>query len=685
MAIRTNCIEYGWETSLLTINSSSYYSSSFKTIYIPENINRTFDDAMLQVHTRNDGQGGASQFGFISSIQIDSNPTESISYGTIVNNTPEQISGTFLQSVRSYFNTYFTSSRHNVKWYFRSSGAPDSTNQIGTTAKILLTYSFEDADVTTSIKTIRLPINTISAATLTTSEVYLGNHTGSIPSLDAYLPEVSKSYKDIFIEYHANDASTATTNFNLKTRIDTAPSQSRFVVSQSLQSAAYYYDIEVLSGSIATNTTHSIRISSTLTNRFTGICGILYATYEYDYTGSSQIMCSNIYGTKPLNVTNALGLKPVYFNIETYIPTTGSVILRRSGLYFTQNGATTTQRDITTDTSSYIAYTYQNGTLQTGATPTIHQLDGTGSSDSPIALEAGTNNVVVYIKNSSIGTYGGDISCGILYLNYLMNIDSGYKPLSYPTTICRYLHTSNTSVIPNGSSFGFNLQYSASLALNGKYYIDNLTNIYYYRYGKSANVPIYSIMYNSIFSEISDIYQFQINPIDINMIAWANDARYEFIIGSVAMENVIVRYPEFIPTMYNPKLNLSNTHSYQSRLISVSNNSVSGFNHMQYIVKYQKTFDVSGSIQNYSGSGAGINLTVYDSTNGMMLFQTQSLSGGVINTQWYNGHNNLFIVANTGSGYISNTIPAGSGSFVITIPSSSAVISSGEKSFTFIS
>lgn len=681
MAITTNCIEYGWETSLATTPSGSTYTTPYKPITIPETASRIFEDVSILHHVRNVGNEASTNLGYIQlSVQIDSNPTASVSCLAIVSSAAEQISLTTLFGVTEYFNAYFTASTHNVRFYTNSNDGTGGINRIGESLKLICTYKFNDALVNAGIKTVRFPINS-STSIIGTSLQYLGNYTASIPALDSYLPELNKDFKDIFVEYHGNDAGNAVTNFSLRTMIDTDASQSRFVISQSLNSAAYYYDIHNLSGSISTATTHSIRVASSLANRFTGLGGILYATYTYDYTASKAIMSSVIYPMGDVSVSKR-STDDDFAETLIYIPTTGSVWMARSGILTGQNGTGAANVLLSTDAGSLTTYTLTAGSIQTGYIPIVHQIDGTGSSNPAISLSNGYNTIRFVSKFSAPNTSAVQLG-GILLLNY---ITSASKP-------CETMHSINNTMISssanlNAATFGFYYDYSAtSSILEPNYMIDALVNVYHMKSSTNANAPIYAIFEHGCYATGSDNVANVTNPYPIGTIGLPTDSRYSFSTYYNDMTPVVMKYPEYIAKNGRNMIDLRSPHRFQFRQISLTSAAISQFGHAQWITYHSKLFPVTGSIANYSGTGADISITVYDYGTGEKLFVTQSLSGGNISTNWYSAHDNLMLVAETGSQrYVSNVLPAGSGSYLITIPTASTGAPGVpvEHSFTFI-
>lgn len=612
------------------------------------------------------------------SMQIDNQPTASWTSPSLRSQTIEQISYTQFVSSSDYFNSYFTSSEHNLKFLISS----PTTNTIGAAFKLICGYQYDDTAQTRAVKTVRLPINSITASVLGTSQVYLGNYTASIPALDSFLPENNKTYRDIFVEYHANDASAATTNFQLRSKIDTAASASRFTVSQSLQSAAYYYEIESLSGSIDTATTHSIRLASSLANRFSNIGGILYVTYEYDYT-SSRILNSNIYSMGDANLY-APQSSEAFFRKRIYIPETGSITLVRSGVYIMNGGPGPQILNIGTASSSFARYTPTAGTITTGASPLIVQVDGTGSHLPSISLNSGYNDVKLYVHYPSINVSAGNAFHGVvLYLNYIS--DNTQTPGSHTKTIQKLLVGNGSS--GNGVQTYMYSSYLASSSISDtRYFISDLTNFHHFLMGASINTPIYGMMESVCFYTGSDyFYDAYQNPLKIGQFGHTNDARFYYFPASTDMTPYIRRYPEYMNRANNPKIDIFSTHLYGIRNVHAAANAVSVNSHLHYLTYHSITGSIAGNILNYSGTGAGISLSVYEYESGEKLFSTQSKSGGVIDAYWYDTSTNIFILAETGSQrYISNIQPAGSGSFIITIPTSSGAATSVEKSFTFI-
>lgn len=678
MAIRTNCIEYGYENVVSMVPSGTLYTVS-KQITIPETTSRVFSDVTLTFHGRNSGREVVASIGlYTMSLQIDNNPSQSFIHPSgFTNATVEQVSFGLHVSGSSYFNTYFTSSRHVVSVGIKT----PNVDTIGHNFKLACTYQFDDSSTTTSIKTVRLPICSITgSAALGTGLVYLGNHTASIDALDTYLPELSKSFTDIFMEYHSNDASAATTNFSLKTQLDTAASQSRFVVSQSLQSAAYYYDIHTLSGSIDTATTHSIRVASSLASRFSNLFGILHCTYMYDYTGSTSIMNSNVYSFGNSDIFTSI-VPNSRKSKKIYIPEPGTIQLKRSGILWMHGAGQPNVFGYGITTASSATHTVQLGTLQTGMNPMMLSIDGTGSHIGPISLSSGYNDINIYY-NYTTNAPGQQTELGsLLYLNYISGKNN--FPLENTHTVLSTAVSSNSS--GNGGITYFYSPYFASASVSDPYwFISDWTMFYHRIYGTSANAPIYFISDISCFYTGSELTHSRTpnSNVNINTIAMAGDSRLYYCHSVYDFTSLVRRYNNQYAGLY-PRIDMSNSHLFYSRNVSLTVAAITMYSHLQYITYHGITFPVTGSITNYSGSGAGIPLSIFDYTTGEKLFETSSKVGGIIDTYWYDKHTNLFIVAETGSRYVSNVLPAGSGSYLITIPTAGALANS-EHSFTFI-
>ena len=682
MAIRTNTVEYGFETSNSRIISGSWFTQSM-TINIPETASRNFSNVGCYLHYRNSGLETTNAPGECSmSLQIDNNPSQSFYVtGLTVGPTLEQFSDTIIFDASNYFNTYFTSSVHAVTLgtNFRV------LNSIGTSRKIIFTYDFEDDNVVTSIKTVRIPIPSVTGSGLT-SKVYLGNITGSIPALDTFLPEISKSYKDIFIEYHSNDASAAATNFNLKTIINNGAVNNRFTVSQSLQSAAYYYDIQKLSGSIDTSVTNSLQVSSSLSGRYSLLCGILYCTYQYDYTGSTRILNSNMYTVGNSNAYAHISVINQWqvYQKKIYIPETGSIQMKRSGVLMLCGGSTPTDLVIGQNSDAVMRYDRLVGSVQTGFDPIMFPIDGTGSHLPSFNLQSGHNNMAIFHRtvwsNGGAGLYA--MFGGILYLNYESDVTT--KPLANTHTV--YKSLINNNFTENGIISGGYSSYIATSSLrDSNYFITNCTNLYLHLFGIAANVPVYNISSFACFYSGSEYFADAPNPVNIGTLAQGNDARAYYANYVHDASPFIVQHPNYIQKSYAPRIDLSVPHLYTHQLTNITNTAGSRYCHVQYLTYHSIQFPITGSIQNYSGTGI-MSMSIYDYNTGELLISTQSKSGGIIDTSWYDGHTNLMIVAITGSNrYVSNILPAGnSGSFLITIPTGTGPGGPSEYSFTFI-
>jgi hypothetical protein len=90
------------------------------------------------------------------SVQIDNNPTSSFHIiPQATNLTTEHVAYQLYVPITSYFNTYFTSSVHQVRFHNR----PIFETINGRTFKLICTYQCEDENITTAIKTVRLPMH----------------------------------------------------------------------------------------------------------------------------------------------------------------------------------------------------------------------------------------------------------------------------------------------------------------------------------------------------------------------------------------------------------------------------------------------------------------------------------------------------------------------------------------------
>jgi hypothetical protein len=201
------------------------------------------------------------------------------------------------------------------------------------TARLYITYEYDDSS-TTQIKTVYIPLNGPVNA-LETSRPTTALDT--IPNLDTYLPEASKTYRDMFIWFGANTnntAATATTDTIVSHQIDAATAY-----TTGTHEAAMASDIwveHIFKPTFTTNATHEYRAWVSTGGVARCHCPQIYlvVTYEYNDSTTTSVMNSMLLPMEwdsPSGGTAATDFQRA--NRDLWIEEPATITLQRLALY----------------------------------------------------------------------------------------------------------------------------------------------------------------------------------------------------------------------------------------------------------------------------------------------------------------------------------------------------------------
>lgn len=335
-AVKT--VEFPFDTRLTLLTTGTTLAASAEQVFtaitvgLPEST-KTIRAAWLELTFRDGNATAHSLDGIRVGVQINAVAFDDGTdlTGTGIGNSGDHWSAFASRDVTSYFVTNYTGTSNTVGVRFRAeSSAAANVNNI--TCKLFITYEYDDTSAT-QVKTVRIPLEGLTSTLGTTANTNIQGSAGAaqIPNLDTFLPETSKTYRQIWFEVYASDAGAAVTDFNALYAIDSG-SNARATLEQALNNSVRYFDIWV-QNSMTTNATHNFQAWSSLTAMFQRFCVIMHVTYEFA-SSSTTIMNSILVPLQSepslLNGT-AAGDQDV-FDTEFWIEEPATVTMVQSGL-----------------------------------------------------------------------------------------------------------------------------------------------------------------------------------------------------------------------------------------------------------------------------------------------------------------------------------------------------------------
>lgn len=632
MTLRTKTIEYAFDCSTSSLAAATRRDLSAITLYSPETSSRTFKSAIIVLHARQNDTTAISMTSWLIGIKLGAVAFDDVTITDTITHSGETSTWQLVRDVTSYFNTNFGSGSSQTCQVGFQFGAVSTVN---ISVKLILTYEYDDASATTRIKTVRIPLESFTGR-LTTTMTEMG--TNQVPALDTFLTEASKTYREIFFEVYANEASTTTTNTQLNHQLDNEANAFDGSHVQNQNSSMWYWRTWVRND-MATNVTHAFKASSQgVSNVYTNLAVILVVTYEYDHSSSTTplntLLLPAICSGSSFGGTAAGDKSRQKF--EFWIEEPGTITLVQSGLLCYFNADNTVACSILAGSQTARTYTATQGTIQCGGYSFIHRIDaGGGAGSAGITLARGLNTLTVdwYAGAQVIGQAGTNMTA-LLCLNYTSGKASAGDGVHNHTTV----HTIATT---------------AANATNGLVESSSVAP-YISESSRWVNGFAAVAMVNRTAStqgggiSIEAEYQSGEGPAD----GWA-----EVFNSMLDTEDELGIYieaanasPYFRRHPNDPDPNRMSVTTARKWRIYATGIHWSAL--LAYVTHHAITYSAAGTVSAYTGAGSGITVNIHRSDTDEKVQTATTSSGGTYSATWYDNTVAVYSVARQDSTHV---------------------------------
>lgn len=427
MALRTKTIEYAFDTRTTQLNAGVRHDFSAVTLYIPETVSRRFISVTVRVDYRENEAAGGTDAG---------NRTIGIKLGAVAFNddtVAETLTSTFapktfswIRDVTSYFTTNFGSGTSQTCQV----GVQQNTMDVMTvSAKIIITYEYDDAAQTTRIKTVRIPIES-PTGDLTDTLTEIG--TNQVPQLTGagspFLPEASITIRDIWFEVWGEDAEEGGTDFNLGLSLD-AESEASMGTWENGQNFPRPYWVVWKRTDMSPTSAHAFKARTSTTGRCPSPSILLCVTYEYDHDASGTILNSLLLVMPKLATRlgpNSSSADAHQSTLKFMVQEPGTITLKQSGVHYKFNSWGQDAYTFVTRAGAQSFRTYTLGVafssqVYLGDTGLMHRVDSGAAQGSGLSLARGENVLTVdaytTVPDSDGISAPSDVD-SVLFLNY---------------------------------------------------------------------------------------------------------------------------------------------------------------------------------------------------------------------------------------------------------------------------
>lgn len=637
MATRYKTVEYAWDNVTTATAETTMYTSGDITINIPETASRVFKFAMLEL-TCHDNEGTVADDLSIRNIGVSCNS------GT--NWTDRNVTSTLTDTAENM--SYIWTADVTAEFIARFSGASNSTTRfrcqmdyastgnsfLNIGAKLIITYAYDDAGITTKIKTVRIPIAS-NGTRLSTTAAAVGNSGSQIPPLNTYLPEASKTYRDIFFELWSNTQPSGVIGTVLKLQLGSEAAISTGSFVNTAQSPILYRHIWKRSDLTTFGSQGHILLANHTTtgsSMFSNLGGWLTVTYEYDESTSGSVMNSVLVGLAEEDGVVQASTEFNRYNKGFWIEEPSPITLVDSAVVgYASPGATSTTFNIRvgSGTGSQIvgSYTSNAQTGQAGMQFFCHKF-GSGYATpygSGLSFSRGYNELFVDWYSGAASRHSNFSGLGII--NYI----SGKQPTGS-------VETHNKSVMYLGSPT-LDTQRAAAVKFTwvgsydipeSLYLINGMTFVIDANNAGTANA--FNLTTESNAGEdgnagMTSIYTgFQLatsERLPVRMFALGR--------------KVFDRYPN------DPDVDRINME--QSRTYVMENLLTGPIGIHNWITYHSINYVIAGSVGSYSDTGTNIPVFAYKVSNKEMIGSALTTTGGAYSIVWYDNVGSVFTEA----------------------------------------
>lgn len=425
MATRNNTVEYAWAHINTATAEASVFTSGDITINIPENTSRVFKSVVLEIVVHDNEATVADDIAAVNvgaSCNAGSNWTDR-NVTTTQADSGEQMSYMLRADVTAEFTARFSGTSDTCRFRLQMDYSSTGNQFLNIAAKVIISYEYDDSGQTTRLKTVRIPLDALTARPTAGTATSLG--ASCIPALDTFLPEASITYRAIFAEVWLNTAPSGTTDGTLTLDLNTTPTMTTGTIENGNQSPILIRIIwDLLAAAMATNAAQTLRFTPNTTAMGACVGGWVTVTYEYNYDTSTTILNSVMLplGNSAGGIINASGDKHTFefkFNIEE--PAT--ITLVQSGVViFASTNTTSGTFSLLVGGQSARTYTVSQQTGQAGGVVITQRIDSGGAQGAGVTVARGENTFVTSVY-SSANVFS--MVSGYYILNYTSGVASG--------------------------------------------------------------------------------------------------------------------------------------------------------------------------------------------------------------------------------------------------------------------
>lgn len=615
MATRLKTVQFAAPVLTSAVNNTLTNIPQF-TVYLPE-ATKTIKKAWVEVSFDDiiTATGGTLTTKTIN-LRLGANAYTSTTNAQTATHTSENASYQLTRDFTSHFTTNWTgtSMTCDIQVQFNHSTGT-TTGMVNVCAILYVTYEYDDT-ATTQLKSVMIPLDAPKTALATTKTSY-----DTVPALDTYLPENSKTYRNIYVVFHSNTLASSTTDFTVSFELSSLGSHTTQIYEQALNTdrfVRYVWDVT----SMTTNVTHTFNMWSSLANTMDAPQAYMVVTYEYNESTSTSIMNSLML---PMEIDSPNGTSAADFQRSTrelWVQESNVSLQKLAYYMFWQGRGNEAGLNVRVGTGSFSAYTMAGSQVLAGSKCLMNRND----APTGLTFARGRNELILDVYNTST-TIRNDAAGGYFIINYTSDKHADGSG-AHNHTVMWPMYTNDTGGFVQGkyttadaieipetnyflTAVGFNLGYiqraiPQGVTLKAERLVAEGGLIFERIYSDTTGHDN-EMGYYTTFIQARFLFDRWTGDHDSSRIDIEQDRRYY---------------------MYS-----SGTTCYWDRLVLIS-------------TYHSITYDVADSITGFSGT---VDIGLHRAGSGEKVLSTSRSGDGAFSMTWYDNTEELFVQADDGT------------------------------------
>ena len=625
MATRLKTVQYAFP-ALASLANNTLTNLTQITVYLPESGTKTFRSVVARVSMDDivTATGGTVTTKTVN-LRLGAAAYTSVSNTNSHANSGESISWHVCQDFTSHFTTNWSGTSMTCAVQLQFNQTTGTTlGFVNVCCTLEITYEYDDTS-TTQLKTVMIPLNA-PVATVTTSAVTYD----TAPALDTYLPESSKTYRNVHVVVQGNEHKVASTTDRTLTINYGASTITTGNYEAALASSRFFRYVWSLTaaGWSATGSTQAFQLQASVAG-FNHVQAWLVVTYEFDASATTAVMNSVLL---PLDFASPMGgtTSSDYQRATRllWVEEPATITLQRCALFaFWDSISDIAGLNFRLGTGSFVAYTDTASTFCGSNAAMIRNDAPTG-----LSFGRGRNTFVADVYRTDGADVGTGVS-GFLIVNYTSGKASAGVGAHNHTVLWNMRAWDTTA-----PTFSLVVAAKAPNAPpESNYFITALGFIVAVMSAGTVTPAGLTLLAERLSGEGG--IQWEPCYLDIGISSAEVGARF-----SISQSRDLFKR---FPTDYDSeRIDLFTARRYRSFMANVATSQ-----HMiDWCVTYHSiTYTCAGTISGFSGT---VTLSLHRATDGEKVQETTRSGDGAYSFTWYDNTEEMFVTATDGSGHV---------------------------------